>query len=98
MNPTTPISVVITEMPDNTVIPRTQDNVRRHKSRCSHKDCRRKLKLTDLACKCKLRFCRKHIHAEHHGCSFDYRGLSKTEHFAKMAGLGGGIYNKILKI
>jgi len=41
--------------------------------RCNHASCKTKLLLSDLACKCGLRFCGKHRYAEEHSCSFDYR-------------------------
>lgn len=37
---------------------------------CALDGCKRKLLLTDGACRCKSRFCSKHQHA--HGCTFDY--------------------------
>lgn len=36
--------------------------------RCSHKDCRKKLKLTDLECKCGNRFCTEHRLQQEHQC------------------------------
>ena len=39
------------------------------KPRCSHKDCCKKLKLTDLPCgKCKKRYCSKHRSVAEHIC------------------------------
>uniref|UniRef100_A0A6C0LQ20 AN1-type domain-containing protein n=1 Tax=viral metagenome TaxID=1070528 RepID=A0A6C0LQ20_9ZZZZ len=43
------------------------------KNRCNHADCKVKLLLSDMACKCGSRFCGKHRYAEEHRCSFDYR-------------------------
>ena len=37
--------------------------------RCNHKDCRKKLKLTDFKCPaCKLKFCNKHRYYSDHNC------------------------------
>ncbi len=35
--------------------------------------CQRKLKLSDLVCKCDKRFCRFHKFPEQHDCTFDYK-------------------------
>lgn len=40
--------------------------------RCSHSECRKRLKLTDYACKCGTVYCAKHRYAEAHDCEFDY--------------------------
>ena len=41
-------------------------------NRCSHDDCKRKLLLTDMACKCANRYCLGHRHPETHNCTYDY--------------------------
>ena len=43
------------------------------KNRCNHKDCNKKLKLTDIKCKCDLIFCSKHRMPENHNCSFNFK-------------------------
>ncbi len=40
---------------------------------CSHKECKRKLALTDITCKCDNRYCISHRHPESHSCTFDYK-------------------------
>ena len=47
-------------------------------TRCSHTDCKKKLMLTDLTCKCGQRYCIGHRFPEIHSCKFDYKasGLS----------------------
>ncbi len=35
--------------------------------------CKKRLSLTDVACRCKLKFCGSHIHAEDHNCTYDYK-------------------------
>lgn len=42
-------------------------------NRCSHNECKRKLMLTDITCKCDKRYCITHRHPETHSCSFDYK-------------------------
>ena len=35
--------------------------------------CRKKLALTDLECRCKVRFCAAHRMPEEHACTFDFK-------------------------
>ena len=35
--------------------------------------CGKKLKITDLVCKCNLRFCKFHKYPESHNCIYDYK-------------------------
>lgn len=42
-------------------------------NRCSHAECKRKLMLTDITCKCEKRYCISHRHPETHSCKFDYK-------------------------
>ncbi len=44
--------------------------------RCGHSECKKKLTLTDFDCKCGIRFCSAHRHAETHACTFNYKSLS----------------------
>jgi hypothetical protein len=46
---------------------------KRDLKRCGLPDCKRKLMLTDLECKCGHRYCGLHRHAEEHKCTFDYK-------------------------
>ena len=41
-------------------------------NRCMHSECRKKLLLSDMACKCTNRYCISHRHPETHSCAFDY--------------------------
>ncbi len=40
---------------------------------CAFKNCNRKLKLTDFACKCEKIFCKIHRLPEDHNCIYDYK-------------------------
>ena len=42
-------------------------------NKCYLNDCKSKLKLTDLSCKCSQRFCSKHRLPEYHSCSYDFK-------------------------
>ena len=41
--------------------------------RCNHDGCKKKLSLTDFACKCGKTHCAEHRPAEVHNCSYDYK-------------------------
>ena len=51
---------------------RKQQQIRDQKV-CGYGPCKRKLKLSDVVCRCDLRFCALHRQAETHECVFDYR-------------------------
>lgn len=40
---------------------------------CGHPECKKKLPLTAVACRCGLTFCSTHRYAEAHNCNFDYK-------------------------
>ncbi len=42
------------------------------KAKCS--ECKKKLGLIGIKCRCEKMFCTAHIMAETHNCSYDYRG------------------------
>jgi hypothetical protein len=44
--------------------------------RCQHTDCKKKLMLSDLACKCENYYCQGHRFAPSHSCTFDYRAAA----------------------
>lgn len=41
--------------------------------RCQHTECKKKLMLSDMACKCERYYCQGHRYAESHSCTFDYK-------------------------
>ena len=51
----------------------TLDTDKRDSKRCGFSDCRKKLLLSDLVCKCGHRYCGTHRHAEEHKCEYDYK-------------------------
>ena len=57
--------------------------------RCSHPDCRTKLRLTDMPCKCKLIFCGIHKPFYKHNCSYEVKPITKIN------GIGGGNFQKL---
>ena len=44
------------------------------KRRCPFEGCKKKIKLTDIECRCKLTFCPAHRPPEIHQCEFDHKG------------------------
>ena len=46
---------------------------KRNNKRCGVPECKKKLLLSDLECKCGHRYCGAHRHAEEHKCGFDYK-------------------------
>lgn len=66
----------------------------RKSKRCNHNSCKKKLKLTDYACRCRKRFCQRHRLPEMHTCKVDYKTLNQAD-FIKKAGLISCIPQKI---
>tara|TARA_Y100000992_G_C21133071_1_gene427528 strand:- start:526 stop:753 length:228 start_codon:yes stop_codon:yes gene_type:complete len=64
------------------------------KNRCSHEGCNKKLRITDMVCRCGNRYCAEHRVAETHDCSFNFQDIDKDK-FMKQCGLGGGEIKKI---
>jgi hypothetical protein len=51
--------------------------IRMPKELCAFKDCKKKLALTSLECKCKKKFCDTHRHYLSHECAYDYKEDAK---------------------
>ena len=45
---------------------------------CSFTECKKKLTLTSLQCKCEMKFCDMHRYPEDHACAFDYKAEGKA--------------------
>ena len=45
---------------------------------CQQSGCKKKLMLTDFACKCKAWYCGAHRFSETHNCSYDYKESSRV--------------------
>ena len=56
---------------------------KKKKNRCSLKGCKRKLKLTNIECRCKNRFCDKHRLPESHNCKWNFKSNSEIEEYKK---------------
>ena len=46
---------------------------------CSFEDCKKRLKITDLSCRCEKIFCKIHKFPENHKCEYDYRESNKRQ-------------------
>ena len=80
--------------PNNTKVSPTQKckkvkKAKKTKKRCSLQDCRKKLRLSDLPCRCTMRFCTIHRLPETHFCSYNFNNETDIA-FMKRVGLGGG--------
>ena len=73
---------------------KVKKNKKKRQKRCGHKDCRAKLKLTSIECKCGIKFCAKHFSFTKHDCSFDYLNEAR-KNLEKKNVLGGGEYDKM---
>jgi len=46
--------------------------------RCGHSECKKRLVLTDVTCRCGITFCMTHRIGSSHKCTFDYKALSRA--------------------
>tara|TARA_B100000579_G_scaffold227152_1_gene186035 strand:- start:7795 stop:8022 length:228 start_codon:yes stop_codon:yes gene_type:complete len=49
------------------------------KNICCAKDCNRKIKLTDLMCRCGNFYCKAHRLPESHNCTYDFKENDKKK-------------------
>ena len=64
-------------------------------NKCSHIGCNKKIKITDLECKCGKIFCNLHRLPETHSCNFNYKDeLRKIQNIEHMK----CVSDKIIKI
>ena len=62
-----------------------------NKNRCFLDGCGKKLKLTDMACRCQNRYCQKHRLPESHTCSWNPRSADEMQQYVKAACLDKSI-------
>ncbi len=60
-------------------------------NRCCMPGCNKKLKLSDMECRCKKRFCLKHRLPEDHFCCVNYKNINPVK-------LEGCVADKVIKI
>lgn len=71
-------NVEVINIPDNTTTPdilneNTTENKKEPQKHCAHKDCKRRLRIFDIQCKCGFKYCALHKHFANHNCDFDYK-------------------------
>lgn len=71
-----------------------QEN-KRQNNRCSHEGCNKKIKISDLMCRCGKTFCSLHRLPETHSCNFNYKDeMCKLQQIEQMK----CVSDKIIKI
>lgn len=68
--------------------------VQKNKKRCW--ECKKKVGLTGIECRCGFVYCNMHRYADQHSCSFDYKAADRAE-LAKR-NPGGGVFEKIERL
>lgn len=62
----------------NVIPPST--NIQKAKPKtCQHAECKKKLMLSDFACRCENYYCGSHRHAESHACAYDFKKQTSTQ-------------------
>jgi uncharacterized NAD-dependent epimerase/dehydratase family protein len=52
---------------------------KKKKSRCAHKECKKKVTMYGFDCRCGKRFCSTHLPSDLHSCTFDYRKAGQEQ-------------------
>ena len=79
------------ENPNITITSDEKRKKNKKRKRCGRSDCNKKLKLSDMMCHCKTRFCSRHRLPEMHECSWDPKGKEEMDHYIEKAGLAESI-------
>lgn len=64
---------------DNLEIKKPTTLLREKNKRCSLEGCNKKLRLTDMACRCGKKFCGNHRVWSDHNCTYDYKSSERKE-------------------
>lgn len=68
--------------------------VQKNKKRCW--ECKKKVGLTAIECRCGFVFCNTHRYADQHSCSFDFKAADRAELARRNP--GGGQFGKLEKL
>lgn len=68
--------------------------VQKNKKRCW--ECKKKVGLTAIECRCGFVFCNAHRYADQHSCSFDFKAADRAELARRNP--GGGQFGKLEKL
>ncbi|KAF1326048.1 Zinc-finger containing protein, partial [Globisporangium splendens] len=69
-------------------------SVQKNKNRCW--ECKKKVGLTAIECRCGYVFCSNHRYADQHSCSFDFKAADRAELARRNP--GGGQFGKLEKL
>lgn len=72
----------------------TEKLVQKNKKRCW--ECRKKVGLTAIECRCGYVFCSAHRYADQHNCSFDFKAADRAELARRNP--GGGEFGKLERL
>ncbi|KAL7996664.1 putative Zinc finger, AN1-type, AN1-like Zinc finger [Plasmopara halstedii] len=72
----------------------TEKLVQKNKKRCW--ECKKKLGLTAIECRCGYIFCNSHRFEDQHNCSFDFKAADRAELARRNP--GGGEFSKLEKL
>ena len=80
---------VIVDISSNTINTTNTTNtiktISKDPSLCQYADCRKRIKITEFACKCEKLYCKMHKSPENHECTYDYREIGlKTKKIEEM--------------
>ena len=67
----------ISKTDENTQI--NKISIKNKLNKCIYPYCNKKLKLTDIKCRCGFKFCALHRYSDKHNCAFDYKNMGKIE-------------------
>jgi len=76
-------------MPDLVADKTVLDQPKKLVNRCSQVDCKKKLLLTDILCRCEKRFCLWHRQPETHACTYDFKASGIANLSANLVKVGG---------
>ena len=74
VSPSTPLVPSVPLVP----VPKESTPVSMKPKLCQHTSCKKKLMLSDFACRCTNYYCGAHRHAESHACVYDFKKQGAT--------------------
>ncbi|KAF0697622.1 Aste57867_11712 [Aphanomyces stellatus] len=92
--PVVEVPVAASMTPPEESTPTEMTVVQKNKGRCW--ECKKKVGLTGIECRCGFVYCGSHRFADQHNCSFDFKSADRAE-LAKR-NPGGGAFGKIEKL
>lgn len=56
-----------------------EQSIKSKTQHCSLKECKKKLKIVDMKCRCEMRFCGIHRLPETHNCDYDFKKKGRED-------------------